>query len=577
MDRTRKIFSAIVFFTLAVIVVYVWIFLPESGDAAETMTAPTPLPPGLTLVTVASSNTKDTWLDQAVAQFNAEGHKNAGGNTIWVEANHVTSGPSMEAILSGTLQPVVWSPGDGSWVEQLNADWQQENNKPINSQSCKATVYAPVGFAIWRPMAEALGWPDEPVGWDTIIDLAADPQGWASYGHPEWGQFRFGHTHPAYSNTGLLSLTSFVYGALGTQEQLTAAQVYEAEEAMRALEQITAKYGRNSRPLLDLMASEGPAYLHAAAVPEANVVRYNIEHDDELRFPLVFIIPAGGTIWADHPYCILDNAGWVTPEQAEAAAIFGAYLLAPQQQEAAIDHYLRPVDASIPLHAPLDLEHGTDPRLSPKVVPPLLSPNAEVSASVVDLFYLTKRKATILIVLDTSGSMKGDKLKSATEATAAFLSRLQPGDEVALMTFSNQVATLSGAEPISAGIEALREQVLGLFASGDTALYAAVCQASQMAADLKARDQANGESRIYGIVVLSDGEDTVNKPTQNQMFTNCLPDNAEVDGFKVFPIAFGEDAAMNLLQRIANVTGGHFFEADPASIDDVYVSISAEQ
>ena len=28
----------------------------------------------------------------------------------------------------------------------------------------------------------------------------------------------------------------------------------------------------------------------------------------------------------------------------------------------------------------------------------------------------------------------------------------------------------------------------------------------------------------------------------NQMFVNCLPKSAEIEGFKIFPIAFGEDA-----------------------------------
>ena len=68
---------------------------------------------------------------------------------------------------------------------------------------------------MFRPMAEALGWPDKPIGWDTIVDLAADPQGWAKYGHPEWGAFKFGHTHPGKSNSGLLILTDLAYSVLG--------------------------------------------------------------------------------------------------------------------------------------------------------------------------------------------------------------------------------------------------------------------------------------------------------------------------------------------------------------------------
>jgi len=61
------------------------------------------------------------------------------------------------------------------------------------------------------------------------------------------------------------------------------------------------------------------------------------------------------------------------------------------------------------------------------------------------------------------------------------------------------------------------------------------------------------------------------------MFVTCLPTNAEADGVKIFPIAFGEDAAEEVLARIADVTGGRMYKADPASISNVYLSISAEQ
>jgi Ca-activated chloride channel homolog len=346
---------------------------------------------------------------------------------------------------------------------------------------------------------------------------------------------------------------------------------------MRLLQQATAKYGRNSRPLLELMATEGPAYLHAAAVPEANVLKFNIERAAELQFPLAFVVPAGGTIWADHPYCVLDNAEWVSPEQAEAAALFGDYLLQREQQEATIDNFLRPADPSIALRAPLDLEHGADPRVSPATVPALPSPDAAVSAAVTDLFSLTKRPATVILILDVSLSMVGQPLRAATRATADFLGRLQRNDEVAVLIFNQNVVALSELQPASQDREALQARVLQLTPGSGTALYDAVCQATQMAAERKAAAETAGDSRLYGIVLLTDGEDTSSTLSENQMFTNCLPTSAEADGFKIFPIAFGGGADTEVLARIAAVTGGQLCAADPASIGDCYVAISAEQ
>lgn len=581
MSRTRIVFIAIIGLTLCLIAgALAFNFVADGGiTVGGDSGAAAAAPEGAVLISVASSNTKRNWLDQVAADFNAAGQKTAAGDLIFVEVSHVTSGGSMNDILDGALQPTAWSPGDQSWVAQANDAWRQQTNKPIASQECQPTIYAPLGFAMWRPMAETLGWPDAPIGWDTIVALAADPEGWASYGRPEWGQFRFGHTHPAYANSGLLSMTGFVYGIAGSDAALTAADIYapEVEEAMRALEQNTSKYGRQAPALLDLMAREGPGYLHAAAVPEADTVKMNIERGDELAFPLAFIFPAGGTIWADHPYCILDNADWVTDEEAEAAAIFRDYLLDQKQQELAIDNYLRPLDASIPLHAPLDLDNGADPRVTPDTIPPLPSPSSEISAAVIDLFQITKRKATILIALDVSGSMDGERIKTARDATVEFLQRLDPDDEVGLMIFSDVAATLQEPTRVGDVVETLSQRVSGLLADGNTALYQSVCDAAKALEVIQLADRQNGESRLYGIVLLSDGEDTVGRPTENQMFATCLPANAEADGVKIFPIAFGEGADQNVLNRIANVTGGRLFTADPDSISKVYLSISAEQ
>ncbi|MCA9962391.1 MAG: VWA domain-containing protein [Anaerolineales bacterium] len=585
MSRTRIVFAIIILVTLVAIGAIVLVqainnlndgnVITDSGDTP----AATAVPEGTVLVTLASSNTKQNWLDQVVDNFNAAGKTTSSGQAIIVEVSHVTSGGSLNAILDGTSQPIAWSPGDQSWVDQANDAWRQRINKPIASESCQPTIYAPLGFAMWRPMAEQLGWPDTPISWDTIVALASDPEGWASYGRPEWGQFSFGHSHPAYANSGLLAMTSFVYGIAGKTDNLTPADIYsdKVQTAMQELEQNTSRYGRQAPALLDLMARQGTSYLHAAAAPESDVLRFNIERGDELTFPLVFIFPAGGTIWADHPYCILDNADWVDDDEAEAAAIFRDYLLARDQQELAIDNFLRPLDTSIPLRAPLSLENGTDPRVSPATVPPLPSPNADISAAIIDIFTINKRKATMLLVIDVSGSMEGEKIRTARAATAEFLSRLDANDEVGIMIFSDIVTLMEPPARVGDVVEGLTQRVNGLLASGNTALYEAVCQAVETIEKTQEDDIATGESRLYGIILLSDGEDTVGYVTENQMLATCLPSNAEADGIKIFPIAFGADADEAILQRIADATSGHMFTADPQSISNVYLSISAEQ
>ncbi len=182
LSRTQTTFLLIL--TAAVAIVF--IFNRGRGPApAGTGSEPAANPRKLRVL-VASSNTKRNWLNEVAAAFNRERRRSASGRLIVIEVDHVTSGGSMNAILGGSLQPVAWSPGDGSWVAQLEETWQRREGKAIASEACQPTVYAPLGFAMWRPMAETLGWPDTPIGWDTIVALAADPQGWAGYGRPEW-------------------------------------------------------------------------------------------------------------------------------------------------------------------------------------------------------------------------------------------------------------------------------------------------------------------------------------------------------------------------------------------------------
>ena len=195
----------------------------------------------------------------------------------------------------------------------------------------------------------------------------------------------------------------------------------------------------------------------------------------------------------------------------------------------------------------------------------------------IDIFNINKRKATILVVIDVSGSMEGDRIKTARTATAEFLQRLDPNDEVGVMIFSDTPVMLEPPARVGDIGEGLGQRVEGLVANGNTALYESVCDATDALLKIQQKDVADGESRLYGIILLSDGEDTVGTVTENQMFATCLPSQAEADGIKIFPIAFGEGADQAVLDHIANVSGGRMFTAEPDSIGDIYISISAEQ
>ena len=82
------------------------------------------------------------------------------------------------------------------------------------SGPCCRTTLAPVGMAMWKPMAVALGWPDRPITFKQLASLALNrTAGWSSIGpqYAAWGRFKMGHGHPATSNSGRLFVASSIF------------------------------------------------------------------------------------------------------------------------------------------------------------------------------------------------------------------------------------------------------------------------------------------------------------------------------------------------------------------------------
>jgi Ca-activated chloride channel homolog len=338
-------------------------------------------------IALYSSSTKEDWVNAVTETFNAARLQTASGKLIQVRVTHVNSGGSHDDILAGKIQPTLWSPGDQSWVASANQQWQAETGRLLILAGCPETVYEPTGFAMWRPMAEALGWPDQAIGWEDILRLAEDPAGWARYGHAEWGQLKLGHTDPNSSNSGLLILTALAYSTLDLTEGLTPEQVQSEPvvEAMRLIERRTVHHEAQSRLLIERMVLGGPDELHAVNTNEAEVLKSNTRYGKLLPYPLAFVFPAEGSFWAGHPMCVMDTDS-VTPEQREAAEIYTRYLLEPEQQALAVTKGLRPANSVVPLHSPITLENGTDPRLTPETSPALISPSTEVTEAIQEVF-----------------------------------------------------------------------------------------------------------------------------------------------------------------------------------------------
>ena len=521
-------------------------------------------------VSMIYGSEKEAWLVPLIEEFNAAGHKTDGGATIIVEATPMGSISSGDGIVESTLQPTIWSPASSAYVPVTNTNWRQKYGEDLVTDTPNDLVLSPVVIAMWRPMAEALGWPEESLGWADIAALATSDEGWAAHGYPEWGSFKFGHTHPNFSNSGLISVIAEAYAAAGKQRDLALSdlQAPDLKAFMADVESSVIHYGESTGFFATRMFERGPSYLSAAVMYENLIAaqeasRLRGESDQP---SVVAIYPEEGTVWSNHPYIIL-NAPWVTEEQREAAEVFEDYLLAEEQQRRSVQYGFRPADPGISLGSPLDLQHGVDPT-EPQTI--LEIPSAEVIVGIQALWRSeVKKPVDAVVVMDTSGSMEGTKISSARASLVDFIDLLDDRDRLEVILFSDRMITLTDLSPLGEKRHDVRNRVSGVIEGGDTMLYSAVELA------YRELERKGDPDHIRAIVVLTDGKDTASTITLTELTNRIGAQSESGDATKIFTIAFGRAADREILQEIAEITGGKQYDSDPETITEIYAEIAA--
>jgi Ca-activated chloride channel family protein len=519
-----------------------------------------PPPKDAVTVVVAYGSEKQTWMTEEVAAFLATNPKTASGHAITVDARPMGSGEAEAAIESGELKATVFSPASSVYLSLLQQKWVGTDKKAPPGD---ALVISPVVIAMWRPMAEALGWPKKPLGWSDLIAVAANPKQWAAFGHPEWGAFRLGHTHPEFSNSGILSILAEAYAGAKKTRGLTSADVANksTKDFVSHVEETIVHYGKSTGFFSDKMLERGPSYLSAAVLYENLVIE---SYSKKSPMPMVAIYPSEGTFWSDHPYSILQTS-WVTPDQKDGAQQLLAFLKAKPAQQRALALGFRPADPSIPMGAPIDDAHGVDPQ-QPKTL--LDVPDADVLANVLEVWKDVKKPADIVLVFDVSGSMKGDPLAQAKTGALSFLDRLHPTDELTIFFFNHEVMPAFGPLAIGDGKDELVKRVNGAIADGGTALYDAIDKAYKVAqADARVRP-----GRIHALVVMTDGKDEHSKLKLEELRTRFSPEDAQV---KVFAIGYGAQADTTVLGQIAEAAQGTSAKGGQDSIVQIYQDMAA--
>lgn len=528
-------------------------------------------------LTFSYTTEKRAWVENAVASFNRQQITACDGPITVKTIPDEGSGSSMQAILSATIKPDIWSPAGNVWLTLMNQQWQQKYGRALIGTSANenpSLVKSPVVIAMWKPMAEALGWPAKPIGWADIARLSINARGWSADGHAEWGDFKFGHTNPADSNSGLDAILAENYAAVHKQRGLTGNDVNTSatREFVANVESSIIHYGESTGTFATEMFTKGPDYLSAAVMYENLVVEANEgQFSKNLPYPVVALYPQEGTFYSDHPFAIL-HASWVTPAKQAAALALRDYLLSASQQQKALQYGFRP--ASGTRSAPIDSAHGVDPN-QPSTL--LQVPDASVVTAVESSWNQQRRKVDVMLIIDHSGSMNDPvgsttKIVGARQGLAEFVGLLGDLDEVGLTQFSDQEQALTSMSPVGLKRRQVLNAINAISAGGNTRLFDTI-------SDQFRNLQAFPSKNIKAIVVLTDGDDDASTTTIGQLLQQITPGGTNAgEGIKVFTIAYGDAEGSGVdvrdLQTIASATGAQEYTGTPQNIKQVYLDIS---
>lgn len=172
----------------------------------------------------------------------------------------------------------------------------------------------------------------------------------------------------------------------------------------------------------------------------------------------------------------------------------------------------------------------------------------------------------IVVVLDVSGSMQGDKIEQARSAVDYVVQQLNPGDHFNLITFSTGARLWKNQlQPVSdASIEDAQDWVARIRASGSTDINRALLEAM-------AQLEAGDDERPAYLLFLTDG-----LPTQGETDTGDIVDNAldaadDLDRtLRLFTFGVGYDVNTDLLDTLSSELGGRSTYVKPdQAIDEV--------
>ena len=296
---------------------------------------------------IAFGTEKQRWLEAAVEEFKSTPE----GKHIQVNLIPMGSLEGAHAALSGDKRIDVWSPASAVYKNTFVEDWQAKyGSNPILKEEPLALT--PMVFVMWEERYQAFKQHYSAVDFDSINRALHEPGGWQTIGkQPDWGLFKFGHTNPGDSNSGILALLLAGHNYFKKTDDLTVGEVTDIKFQgwLSQLESATSSDSNSTGNLMREMVLKGPSSYDALLVYESVAIDYL--KNAEGRWGSIHVIYPEYNIWNENPYYIL-NTPWSSDDQRKAAQAFLDFLLSEPVQRESINHGFRPANPNVPTRTP---------------------------------------------------------------------------------------------------------------------------------------------------------------------------------------------------------------------------------
>ncbi|MGH8791707.1 MAG: substrate-binding and vWA domain-containing protein [Stackebrandtia sp.] len=458
-------------------------------------------------------------------------------------------------------RPHIWVPESTAWLEMAKVG---DNGAAMIPERTPLIASTPTVIAMPEPAAAALGWnggdgePEVEPTWADLVTLAEEST-WADYGEDEWGDITLGVSSPRQTTAGMHALLSLVTSE--SDGKVSADALDNAVRLKNASKEVTSDVDGLLEGVRDADA-EGDAMDYVSAFPalERDVYRYNVnmKGDDSL----VAVYPSDGSIDADHPYSVLQNAEWTSDTYQEIGEKFGEFLTSDEAQQMFIDDGFR--DGTRRQGGD---ELNNTPGLVPQIEQPKQEPpKPEAVNNTVTTWQALTRPTNVLIAVDTSESMAAEQSLDGEDLTRLEIVQRKLGEalnlfgdqaNVGLSQFSDGYDEILPMDEYTSDYKSeMQDAVESLEPGGGRALHdASVGAYDELMSNYD-------EDAVNLVVVISDGADDASDRDLEETESDLAALNEGDPRAAIVTVGFGEDADADSMEAIAaSTTRGQYLPA----------------